>query len=78
MKTELLTFQTTVRVTYDPARPKARLTAIGVARELTGKRAISVAQWGDYGQVTAKVKRSVYRPKVPPSTPYTRMAGVDR
>lgn len=79
MKIELLTFQTTVRVTYDTASNGARKAAIRAARDLMNDLGQTVYTSDDNGgAISASPTRSVYRPKVPYLAPYSRMGGVDR
>ncbi len=65
MKTELLTFETTVRVTYDTTSPRGRKVAISVARDLMNDLGQTVYTSDDKGAaVSASPTRSVYRPKI--------------
>lgn len=62
MKTELLTFQTTVRVTY--SNPQGRKAAISTARDVMNAIGSMTRASVVYGCITVTPKRSVYRPKV--------------
>lgn len=63
MKTELLTFQTTVRVTYDPSKPEARPFAVATAKRLFNNLSCFNGGGGDLGAIAVTPKRSVYQPK---------------